>query len=189
MVGGRRTPTRAAWRCPASQCRDACISSRSCVGIGPTRSGTIRAVTRNDANHENHLAVLSALSHVATDPGQLVALLAAAEDDDAAVRLLREAYDFTPVQAHAVLDGQFRLLTRARRDAVNAALRDLRDALAAPWDPPLDVEATVRPPGGCRPCHRGRSAPRQGVKTWTTASSASRPWVRSAPDHSDAGSP
>jgi hypothetical protein len=50
------------------------------------------------------------------------------------------------VQAQAVLDGQFRLLTLARRDALDAALRDLRDALAAPWDPPLEVEATVRSP-------------------------------------------
>jgi hypothetical protein len=104
-------------------------------------------VTRNDGNHENHLAVLSALSQVSTDPGQLVALLAAAEDDEAAVRLLREAYDFTPVQAQAVLDAQFRLLTYARRDAVDTGLRDVRDALAAPWDPPLEVRATVRPPG------------------------------------------
>jgi hypothetical protein len=75
-----------------------------------------------------------------------VALLAAAEDDDAAVRLLREAFDVTPVQAEAVLDGEFRLLTLARRDALGAALRDLRDALAAPWDPPVEVEATVRSP-------------------------------------------
>lgn len=105
-------------------------------------------MTSNDANLENHLAALSALSQVSADPGRLVALLVTAEDDGAAVRLLAEAYDFTPVQARAVLDGQFRLLTRARRDAVGAALGDLRDALAAPWDPPLDVQATVRPPGG-----------------------------------------
>jgi hypothetical protein len=101
-------------------------------------------VTR--ANHENHLAVLSALSQVSTNPDRLVALLAAAEDDDDAVRLLREAYDFTPVQAQAVLDAQFRRLTRARRDAVDAELRDMGDALSAPWDPPLDVRATVRSP-------------------------------------------
>lgn len=59
-------------------------------------------MTGNDANHENYLAVLSALSQVSADPGHLVALLAAADDEDAAVRLLREAYDFTPVQARAV---------------------------------------------------------------------------------------
>lgn len=105
-------------------------------------------MTRNEAHHENHLAVLSALSQVSTDPRQLVALLAVADDDDAAVRLLREAYDFTPVQAQAVLDAQFGLLTRARRDVVDAALRDMRDALAAPWDPTLDVQATVRSPRG-----------------------------------------
>jgi hypothetical protein len=92
----------------------------------------------------DHLDVLSALSQVAAEPGRLVELLAAAEDDDAAVRLLAAAYDFTPVQAQAVLDGQFRLLTRARRIAVDAALRD---ASTAPWDPPLEVRATVRLPG------------------------------------------
>lgn len=105
-------------------------------------------MARNDANHENHLAVLSVLSQVSAEPGRLVALLASADDDDAAVRLLREAYGFTSLQARAVLDAQFRLLTRARRAAVDVALRDMRDAMAVPWDPPLDVQATMRSPRG-----------------------------------------
>lgn len=107
---------------------------------------TIRAVTRNDANHETRLAVLSALSRVLAEPAQLVALLAACEDDDEAMRRLREVYGFTPVQAQAVLDAQFRLVTRARRTAVHTDLTDVRGALAVPWDPPLEVQATVRSP-------------------------------------------
>lgn len=103
-------------------------------------------MARNSANHETRLAVLSALSRVSADPGQLVALLAASEDDDDAARRLREAYDFTPVQARAVLDAQFRLVTSARRTAVDAELAHVRDALAVPWDPPLDVQATVHSP-------------------------------------------
>ncbi|SDM65995.1 hypothetical protein SAMN05660642_03044 [Geodermatophilus siccatus] len=109
-------------------------------------ASTIRAVTRDDASHEPRLAVLSALSRVLAEPGQLVALLAACEDDDEAIRRLHEVYDFSPVQAQAVLDAQLRLVTRARRTAVHTGLTDVRDALAVPWDPPLEVQATVRSP-------------------------------------------
>jgi hypothetical protein len=103
-------------------------------------------VTGIDPNHEMRLAVLGALSRVLADLPAFLALLAEADDESDAVRRLKEAYDFTPVQAQAVLDAQFRLVTRARRAAVDAELRDVTDALAAPWDPPLDVQATVRSP-------------------------------------------
>jgi hypothetical protein len=103
-------------------------------------------VTRNDANHQDRLDILSALSRVLAEPTRLVALLADAEDDHDAVRRLREAYDFTSVQAEAVLDGQFRLLTRPRRSAMESELADVGEALAVPWDPPLDVRAMFRSP-------------------------------------------
>jgi len=94
----------------------------------------------------DRLAVLSALSQVAADLPRLATVLADADDDDAAVGLLREAYSFTDVQARAVLDAPVRLLTRGRREALDVELRDVRDALAAPWDPPIEVQATVHSP-------------------------------------------
>jgi hypothetical protein len=103
-------------------------------------------VTGIDPHHEMRRAVLGALSRVLADLPALLAVLADADDENDAVRRLEEAYDFTPVQAQAVLDVQLRLVTRARRAAVHAELRDVTDALAAPWDPPLDLQATVRSP-------------------------------------------
>lgn len=63
-----------------------------------------------------------------------------------ALRRLREAYDFTPGQARAVLDCQLRRISRARRAQLEDELRNLRDALAEPWDPPLEVQATIHSP-------------------------------------------
>lgn len=99
-----------------------------------------------DPNHETHLAVLTSLVRVSADPRQLVAVLAEAEDDDEALRSLREAYDFTPVQARAVLDCPMRRISRAGRAQMDTELRDLRHALAVPWDPPLEVQATMNSP-------------------------------------------
>jgi hypothetical protein len=103
-------------------------------------------VTGIDPDHEMRLTVLGALSRVLADVPALLALLAEADDESDAVRRLEQAYDFTPVQAQAVLDAQFRRVTRAHRAAVDAELRDVTDALAAPWDPPLDAQATVHSP-------------------------------------------
>ena len=47
----------------------------------------------------DRLAVLTALSQVSADLPALVALLRDADEDDAAVRLLHEAYAFSDVQA------------------------------------------------------------------------------------------
>ncbi len=103
-------------------------------------------MTGTHPHHEVRLAILEALSRVLGDLPPFLALLAEADDESDAVRRLEEAYDFTPVQAQAVLDVQFRLATRARRAAVDAELRDVTDALAAPWDPPLHLQATVHSP-------------------------------------------
>jgi hypothetical protein len=95
-----------------------------------------------DRAHRTRLAVLSALSEVSADLPRLVAVLADAEDDADALRRLQAAYDLTPVQAQAVLDAQLRLLTRGRRASLMHDLEVIREALAAPWDPPLDVHVT-----------------------------------------------
>jgi hypothetical protein len=93
-----------------------------------------------------HLDVLEALSRVLSDPAAFVALVADAADEDDARRRLQEAYGFDSVQAQAVLDLQFRHATRARRAALEAELRAMREAVAVPWDPPLPLQATVRSP-------------------------------------------
>jgi hypothetical protein len=95
-----------------------------------------------DRAHRMRLAVLSALSEVSADLPRLVAVLADAEDDADALRRLLAAYDLTPVQAQAVLDAQLRLLTRGRRASLTHDLEVLREAPAAPWDPPLDVRVS-----------------------------------------------
>ena len=61
----------------------------------------------------HRVAVLSAIGRVLAEPAQLLALLAAAEDDDDALRRVREAYGFDADQVQAVLDLQFRHVTRA----------------------------------------------------------------------------
>jgi len=99
-----------------------------------------------DHAHQTRLAVLSALADVSADLPRLVAVLAEAEDDADALRRLQAAYDFTPVQAQAVLDAQLRLLTRGRRASLAHDLQVLREALAAPWDPPFDVHVTGNSP-------------------------------------------
>jgi hypothetical protein len=45
-----------------------------------------------------------------------------------------------------VLDQQLRLFTGARRAQREDELRVLREALSAPWDPPLLVEGTIHSP-------------------------------------------
>jgi hypothetical protein len=95
---------------------------------------------------DDRLAVLQALSRALADVPTLVALLAESDDDSDAARRLQEAYDFTPVQAQVVLDLQFRRVPRARRAAVDEELRDVTDAMAVPWNPPLEVLATVHSP-------------------------------------------
>jgi hypothetical protein len=92
------------------------------------------------------LAVLEALSRVLSDPAGCLALVADADDEDDAARRLRNAYGFDAVQAQAVLDLQFRSATRSRRAAMEAELRTVQDAVSAPWDPPLQLPATVRYP-------------------------------------------
>jgi hypothetical protein len=79
---------------------------------------------------------LEALDTALADPVRLVTLLRDAEDDDAAVRSIAEAFGLTPEQAEVVLDGQFRVLVRSRRATRAEELRILR----APWPEPLAVE-------------------------------------------------
>ena len=79
----------------------------------PPRWGTILAVTPGQPHVADRVAVLSAIGRVLAEPAQLLALLAAAEDDDDALRRVREAYGFDADQAQAVLDLQFRHVTRA----------------------------------------------------------------------------
>ena len=86
---------------------------------------------------------LAALEVVLADPVRLVELLQDAEDDDAAVRALSEAFGITPEQAATVLDNQFRLPVRSRRDAVAEELRVLRST----WQEPLDLTLSVTLPG------------------------------------------
>ena len=95
-----------------------------------------------DRAHQTRLAVLSALADVSADLPRLVTVLADAEDDADALRRLQAAYDLAPVQAQAVLDAQLRLLTRGRRASLAHDLQVLREALTAPWDPPLDVHVS-----------------------------------------------
>jgi hypothetical protein len=101
---------------------------------------------RLDDNHRTHLAVLTALSRISADVPALAALLADADDDADAIGRLQEAYDLSPIAAQSVLDAQFKLLTRARRAELDRELHEFREALAAPWDPPLEVPATMHSP-------------------------------------------
>jgi len=145
-------------------------------------------VTGIDPHDEMRRAVLGALSRVLADLPALLAVLAEADDENDAVRRLEEAYDFTPVQAQAVLDVQFRLVTRARRAAVDAELRDVTVALAAPWDPPLDLQATVRSPQLVELVIAGVDTASR-ARTWTIASATSCPWFgRAWPGLNAAGS-
>lgn len=95
---------------------------------------------------ENRLALLEALSRALADLPALLALLADAEDESGALRRLADAYDFTPEQAQAVLDLQFRRVIRGHRAALDAELRGVSEALAGTWDPPLHLVATGHSP-------------------------------------------
>ena len=86
---------------------------------------------------------LAALETVLADPVRLVEPLHDAEDDDAAVRAVSEAFAITPEQAATVLDNQFRLLVRSRRSSVADELRVLR----ATWQEPIDLTLAVTLPG------------------------------------------
>src|SRR3712207_4263343 len=97
-------------------------------------------------NHRRHLALLTAISQVLTDLPRAAALLADAADDAAAIGRLREAYGLTAEQAGGVLEQQLWLLTGARRAELANQLQTLREALAATWDPPLTVAATIESP-------------------------------------------
>jgi hypothetical protein len=82
--------------------------------------------------------VLEALTAALDDPHRLVAVVAAAEDAEDAIRALGAEFGLTPTLAQSVLDGQFRLLTRSRREAVAEDLR----VEQTPVGPPLRLEAT-----------------------------------------------
>ena len=92
------------------------------------------------------LAALRALSAVLAEPGRLLDVLAAAADDDDALVRLRAAYGIDAEQAEAVLDLQFRRVTQARRARLDDEVARVAAALEAPWDPPLEVETTVLSP-------------------------------------------
>ncbi|MGY1705172.1 hypothetical protein ACI79C_11385 [Geodermatophilus sp. SYSU D00697] len=83
----------------------------------------------------DRLAVLAAIEAVLADPARFVQVLAEAEDDAAAVDGLRAAFGLTPDGAAAVLDQQFRLLTRERRARLAGEIAVLR----AEWGPPLEA--------------------------------------------------
>jgi hypothetical protein len=103
-------------------------------------------ITFEDENHRRHLALLTAISQVSSDLPRAAALLADAADDAAALSRLREAFGLTAEQAEGVLDQQLWLLTGARRAELESRLQTLREALAATWDPPLTVAATIKSP-------------------------------------------
>lgn len=99
-----------------------------------------------DDDHRRHLALLAAISQVSSDLPRAAALLADAADDADAISRLREAYGLTAEQAGGVLEQQLWLLTGARRAELDNQLQTLRAALAATWDPPLTLAATIESP-------------------------------------------
>lgn len=76
---------------------------------------------------EDRLHVISAVATALADPVATLALIAAAPDEDAALKSLHERFGFDGVQARAVADLQFRLAAGRHRTAV---VRD-RDQQAA----------------------------------------------------------
>ncbi|RBY90157.1 hypothetical protein DQ244_11845 [Blastococcus sp. TBT05-19] len=96
------------------------------------------------------LAVLTAVDTALADLPRLIAVLSDAEDDADALRRLGHAYDLTEVQAQAVLDGQFLLLSRRHRARRAAEIQALTEGLAGVWDPPLHVQAVVHSPTDVR---------------------------------------
>jgi hypothetical protein len=103
-------------------------------------------VVLDDESHRRHLALLTAISQVSADVPRTAAVLAGADDDADAVSRLQEAYGLTSEQARGVLDQQLWLFTGARRLHLEDQLRTLRDVLAAPWDPPLAIAASIHSP-------------------------------------------
>jgi DNA gyrase/topoisomerase IV subunit A len=86
-----------------------------------------------EARRQERLAPLAAMDAALADPVRLVTLLVDAEDDEDALRRVRDAFDLTDEQAASVLDLQFRRLHRAGRARVAAELAVLR----AEWGPAL----------------------------------------------------
>ncbi|SDF75400.1 hypothetical protein SAMN05660662_3252 [Blastococcus aurantiacus] len=86
-----------------------------------------------------HLPQLAAMDAVLADPVRLVAALVDAEDDEDALRRVRDAFDLTDEQAASVLDLQFRRLHRTARARVAAELAVVR----AEWGPALPATLTL----------------------------------------------
>ena len=95
---------------------------------------------RGEAGARQALTQLAALEAVLADPVRLVRLLQEADDRADAVRTLGTAFGLTSEQASVVLDNQFGLLVRGRREVLADALRILR----APWGPPLELTLRAR---------------------------------------------
>ncbi|MDT0274638.1 hypothetical protein [Blastococcus goldschmidtiae] len=88
---------------------------------------------RPEAHRRELPGPLAAIDAALADPVRLVAVLVDAEDDEDAVRRVRDAFDLTDEQAGSVLDLQFRRLHRAGRARVAEELRVRRTE----WGPPL----------------------------------------------------
>ena len=84
------------------------------------------------------LPVLEALSAALGDPHRLVDVLRDATDEEDARRRVAETFELTDLQAQAVLDQQFRLLTVARRTELAEQLQAER----APLGPELHLRAS-----------------------------------------------
>jgi hypothetical protein len=82
------------------------------------------------------LAILAAVDAALADPVRLVGILGQADDDDDAVRSLRDAFDLDEEQAQAVMDLQVRRVTPRHRARIAEELRVLR----ADWGPPIETE-------------------------------------------------
>ena len=82
---------------------------------------------------QERLAPLSAMDAALADPVRLVTVLVDAEDDEDALRRVRDTFGLTDEQAASVLDLQFRRLHRAGRARVAAELAVVR----AEWGPAL----------------------------------------------------
>jgi hypothetical protein len=95
-------------------------------------------VTGDDPRAQR-LAVLAAVDAALADPARLVHLLADAEDDADAAHRIRQAFGLDEVQAAAVLDLQFRRLSRSARARLRAQLELLR----TPWGPPVGARLHV----------------------------------------------
>ena len=74
--------------------------------------------------------IVSAIVSAATSPQEMLAIMQGASDPDEAVQLLRAQYDLDKTQAIAVLDMQFRRVTRRERARLNEELDGLRVEIA-----------------------------------------------------------